>query len=113
MKLNTVPKCLLFLPIIIVQAVYVNLDFASEGCVDPTGVDSCMSTAAQSLLTCVSRCGVDSDCVNAGTCGPISDNTCVAACFCTTHADRLNCALSGCWNKVSAITSINAWHPIK
>ncbi|KAF2667245.1 hypothetical protein BT63DRAFT_480251 [Microthyrium microscopicum] len=77
----------------------ITLSFPSNGCVNPTGMDSCMKSSTQSLMTCVSQCGTDPGCVDTNSCG-VANNPCVTSCFCQTYAERLNCALSSCWNKV-------------
>jgi hypothetical protein len=92
------------------HAVFVDLSFPSNGCVDPTGTDSCTGIASQNLLTCVSQCGTDPSCVNTNSCD-IANSPCALSCYCTAHAAKINCALSSCWNKVSPTsTDDSAFH---
>ncbi|KAE9378938.1 hypothetical protein N431DRAFT_478054 [Stipitochalara longipes BDJ] len=70
----------------------------SDGCVDASGFDSCMSSVTASVQQCVQKNCNGGTCNDYNDCGS-NDSNCYSACICGGYQSWINCALSHCWNR--------------
>ncbi|KAE8443476.1 hypothetical protein EG329_001873 [Mollisiaceae sp. DMI_Dod_QoI] len=70
----------------------------SEGCVDPSGFDTCMGSVTTTVQQCVSKNCQDGTCDNYNNCES-SDANCYSACICGGYQNWINCAVGHCWNR--------------
>lgn len=93
------------------SAVQSQLDFTSNGCVDPGNFDSCWSSATSAAQTCYTQnCNPSSSvCSGPDECYS-SDQNCVGACTCVAYQSWINCALSYCWNRVRGAACKESLH---
>lgn len=83
-----------------VSSTYAQFTLTSDGCVDASGFNSCMSQVTTQVQQCVQN-----NCQGGGTCEDFnncqsSDANCYPACLCGGYQAWINCAASHCWNKV-------------
>lgn len=86
------------------STIYASFNFDSSGCVNPSGFNSCWSTATSAISVCWTKyCEGDTGetCTDFFGCQS-SSSTCTNACFCVMYTSLISCALDYCWNEVGS-----------